>query len=73
MGKNCDSFACRARVVEFDCVHLCNLKSSIGKRGSGPGGAGGALSTTHDVVTGYHIIPITRACNVFKECGCVDQ
>ena len=44
--------------------------SSIGKRASGPGGA---LSTTHDVVTGYHIIPITRACNLFKECGCVGQ
>jgi hypothetical protein len=48
-------------------------RSSIGKRGSGAGGAGGALSTTHVVVTGYHIIPITRACNVFKECGCVGQ
>jgi hypothetical protein len=47
-----------------------NLVSSIWKRGSG---AGGALSTTHDVVTGYHIISITRACNVFKECGCVGQ
>ena len=31
--------------------------SSKGKGCSGPRGAGGALSTTHDVVTGYHIIP----------------
>ena len=36
--------------------------SSVGKTGSG---AGGALSTTHDV-SGYNFIPITRAYNVFK-------
>jgi hypothetical protein len=36
--------------------------SSIGKSGSG---AGGALSTAHDIITVY-FISITRACNVLK-------
>jgi hypothetical protein len=39
-------------------IHDIELKwKGIGKRGSGPGGAGDALSTIYDVVTGYHIIP----------------
>jgi hypothetical protein len=42
--------------------------NSIGKRGSGAGGACGALSTTHDIITVY-FMSFTRACNVFKECG----
>ena len=41
------------------------IVSSIQKGGSRPGGA---LSTTL-TSSGYHIILIIRACNVFKECG----
>jgi hypothetical protein len=43
----------------YSCV------SSIRKRGSTSGGAGGALSTTHDV-SKYNFISITRAYNVIK-------
>jgi hypothetical protein len=35
---------------------------------SGGSGAGGALSTTHDIITVYSM-SFTRACNVSKECG----
>jgi hypothetical protein len=44
------------RVCASVCVGMfhyvpLSVVSSIGKRGSTTGGAGGALSTTHDVVT----------------------
>ena len=42
--------------------------SSIQSGGSESGGAGGALNTTHDVIR-ISYRTITRACNVFKECG----
>ena len=38
-----------------------NKNSSIGKRGPGPGGAGGAPCSTHDVISVYF-----RLCYVIK-------
>jgi hypothetical protein len=50
----------------------CLVVSSIGKGGSGAGGAGGAVELhpwrQQDFIF-IIIIPITRACNVFEECG----
>ena len=47
----CQPVSCMSVVsTPCTCNSVFNSKTSIGNGGSGPGGAGGALSTAHDVI-----------------------
>ena len=51
-------------VLVFE-VYKTRIRLTIGKRGSGPGGSSDPPVTSSK----YNFTSITRACNVFKECG----